>query len=113
MQIEKLKKDGPTEAEARKAQNERESELVMGMQSVTRKATLLNEYMDRYGDPLGYQTEIGKIFAVTPEDVKRVARDYLGPQFIELDVVPVLRPREHPSPQRTPHPRRRLPILPW
>ncbi len=60
----------------------------MGMQSVTRKATLLNEYLDRYGDPLGYQTEIGRIFAVTTEDVKRVARDYLGPHFIELDVVP-------------------------
>ena len=87
-QIEKLKKDGPTAAEVRKAQNERESELVMGMQSVTRKAALLNEYMDRYDDPLGYQAEIDKIFAVTPEDVKRVAREYLGTHFIELDVVP-------------------------
>ena len=87
-EIERLKKEGPTAAEVRKAQNERESELVMGMQSVTRKAALLNEYMDRFGDPLGYQAELDKIFAVTPEDVKRVARDYLGPHFIELDVVP-------------------------
>ena len=60
----------------------------MGMQSVTRKAALLNEYTDRYDNPLGYQVEIDKIFAVTPEDVKRVAREYLGPHFIELDVVP-------------------------
>jgi zinc protease len=87
-EIERLKNDGPTAAEVRKAQNERESELVMGMQSVTRKAALLNEYLDRFGNPLGYQSEIEKIFAVTPEDVRRVARDYLGPHFIELDVVP-------------------------
>ena len=70
-----------------KAQNERESELVMGMQSVTRKAALLNEYLDRYGDPLGYQIEIQRIFAVTAEDVRRVARQYLGPHFVELDVI--------------------------
>jgi zinc protease len=87
-QIARLKTDGPTAAEVRKAQNERESELVMGMQSVTRKAALLSEYLDRYGDPLGYQIELEKIFAVTPEDVKRVAREYLGPHLIELDVVP-------------------------
>ncbi len=43
-EIDRLKDDGPTAAEVRKAQNERESELVMGMQSVTRKAALLNEY---------------------------------------------------------------------
>ncbi len=71
----------------------------MGMQSVTRKAALLNEYMDRLGNPLGYRSEIEKIFAVTPADVRRVARDYLGPHFIELDVVPgapASRPAEPP-----------------
>ena len=87
-QIERLKKEGPTADEVKKAQNERESELVMGMQSVTRKAALLNEYLERFGSPVGYQAEIERIFAVTPQDVQRVARDYLGPNFIELDVVP-------------------------
>ena len=37
----------PPRLEVRKAQNERESELIMGLQSVTRKAAVLNEYMDR------------------------------------------------------------------
>ena len=87
-EIERLKKEGPTAVEVRKAQNERESELIMGLQSVTRKATVFNEYMDRFGDPLGYRTELEKVFAVTPEDVTRVARPYLGPNRIELDVVP-------------------------
>ena len=50
----------------------------MGLQSVTRKASVLNQYMGTLGDPLAYRTELEKVFAVTPEDVTRVARQYLG-----------------------------------
>jgi zinc protease len=87
-EIERLKRDGPTEPEVRKAQNQRESELIMGLQSVTRKAEVLNLYQATYGDPLAYRTELDRVFAVTPEDVRRVARQYLGPNRIELDIVP-------------------------
>jgi zinc protease len=87
-EIERLKRDGPTAAEVRKAQNERESQLVMGLQSVTRKAELLGQYEALHGDPLGFRTEIDKVFAVTPEQVKRVANEYLGPGRIEVDVLP-------------------------
>jgi zinc protease len=87
-EIERLKRDGPTELEVRKAQNQRESELIMGLQSVTRKAEVLNLYQATYGDPLAYRTELGRVFAVTPEDVRRVARQYLGPNRVELDIVP-------------------------
>ncbi len=87
-EIERLKKEGPTQAEVRKAQNERESALIMGLQSVTRKASVLNQYMGTLGDPLAYRSELEKVFAVTPADVARVARDYLGVNRIELDVVP-------------------------
>ena len=87
-EIERLKRDGPTESEVRKAQNQRESELIMGLQSVTRKAEVLNLYQALYGDPLAYRTELDRVFAVTPDDVRRVARQYLGPNRIELDIVP-------------------------
>ncbi len=87
-EIDRLKTQGPTAAEVRKAQNERESALIMGLQSVTRKAAVLNQYMATLGDPLAYRTELDKVFAVTPEDVVRVAKKYLGPMRIELDVVP-------------------------
>jgi zinc protease len=87
-EIERLKRDGPTADEVRKAQIERESGLIMGLQSVTRKASVLNQYMDTHGDPLGYRTELGKVFAVKPADVTRVARQYLGPRRIQLDIVP-------------------------
>ena len=87
-EIERLKKDGPTPLEVKKAQNERESALIMGLQSVTRKASVLNQSMETYGDPIGYRTELEKVFNVTPDDVTRVARQYLGANRIELDILP-------------------------
>ena len=87
-EIERLKQYGPTESEVRKAQNQRESELIMGMQSVTRKAELLNQCQALYGDPLAYRAEIDRVFAVTVDDLRRVARKYLGANRIELDIVP-------------------------
>jgi zinc protease len=87
-EIERLRKDGPTAAEVRKAQNQRESGVIMGLQSVSHKASVLNQYTAFVDDPLGYRTELEKVFAVTPADVQRVARQYLGPNRLELDVLP-------------------------
>ena len=87
-EIERLKREGPTEQEVRKARNQRESELIMGLQSVTRKAEVLNLHQAVYGDPLAYRVVLDRVFAVTPEDVRRVARKYLGPNRIELDIIP-------------------------
>jgi zinc protease len=87
-EIERLTKDGPTPLEVQKAQTEEESGLIMGLQSVTRKASVLNRYMAIFRDPLAYRTELAKVFAVTPDDVKRVARKYLGPGRIKLEIVP-------------------------
>ena len=60
----------------------------MGLQSVTRKAEVLNLHQALYGDPLAYRAVLDRVFAVTPEDVRRVARQYLGPNRIELDIIP-------------------------
>ena len=87
-EIERLKKDGPTPLEVKKAQNDRESALIMGLQAVTRKASVLNQSMETHGDPLGYRSELEKVFNVTAEEVKRVARQYLGAKRIEVDILP-------------------------
>lgn len=87
-EIERLKTEGPTESEVRKAQNQRESDLIMGLQSVLRKAQVFSQYEATYGDPLAYRAELDRVFAVTPDDVRRVARQYLGPDRVELDIVP-------------------------
>jgi len=88
VEIERLKREGPTATEVRKAQNERESSLIMGLQSVTRKASVLNQSMGTLGDPLAYRTELEKVFLVTPADVTRVARKHVGARRIEIDVLP-------------------------
>jgi len=87
-EIDRLKQDGPSSLEVKKSQNARESELIMRFQSITHKASTLNQYAATLGDPLAYRTELDKVFAVTPADVKRVAGKYLGPGRIELDIVP-------------------------
>ncbi len=87
-EIERLKRDGPTEAEVAKTQNGRESGLIMDLQSVQSKSDFLNRYNVAFGDPLAYQAELGRLFAVTPEDVRRVARKYLISDRIRLDVTP-------------------------
>ena len=78
----------------------------MGLQSVTRKASVLNQYEETLGDPLAYRTELEKVFAVTPEDVTRVARQYLTPQRIELDICPGRRRRDRPRSASTARSRR-------
>jgi zinc protease len=101
-EIERLKQDGPTALEVRKAQNARETELVVGFQSVTHKAATLNQNAALLGDPLGYRTVLDKVFAVTPADVKRVARQYLGAKRVDLDILPGA--PATPGLQAPPHP---------
>jgi len=87
-EIDRLKKDGPTLEEVTKAQNTQESELIVGLQSAERKADYLNNYNVEFGDPLAYKAEMVRLFKVTPEDVKRVANQYLTSNRIRLDVTP-------------------------
>ena len=87
-EIERLTKEGPTEAEVAKAQTATESSLILGLQAATRKADFLNQYNVVYGDPLAYKDEMKRLFAVTPADVKRVAERYLTANRVRLDVNP-------------------------
>ena len=87
-EVARLRAEGPTEDEVLKAQNGRESQLVVGLQSMQRKADFLNSNNVNYGDPLAYKAEITKLFAVTPADVKRVAERYLTADRVRVDVTP-------------------------
>ncbi len=87
-EIERLKKDGPTADEVSKAKTITESRLIFGLQQVGRKADFLNQYNVYYGDPSAYKKEMADLLAVTPEDVKRVANQYLTANRVRLDVNP-------------------------
>jgi zinc protease len=87
-EIERLKNDGVTESEVAKVQNNRESRLITSLEGAGRTANLLNQYNFYDGDPLGFGGELKKLFAVTPQDVKRVANTYLTPNRVRMDVTP-------------------------
>ena len=87
-QIEKLKADGPTDDEVRKAQNDQESALILGLQSAQAKSDFLNANNVNYGDPLAYKKDMTELFAVTAADVKRVANKYLTANRVRIDVIP-------------------------
>ena len=55
-EIDRLKTDGPSALEVKKSQTARESELIMGFQSVTNKASTLNQNAATLGDPLAYRS---------------------------------------------------------
>ncbi len=87
-EIERLKREGPTADEIRKVKIERRRSQIIALDSTIGKASVLNQYAAALGDPLGYRSVLARVFAVTPEDVKRVARAYLRPERIEINVFP-------------------------
>ena len=98
-EVERLKAEGPTEAEVKKAQIGQGRRLTFGLQAMGRKADFLNQNNVVYGDPLAYKAELKKVYAVTPADVKRVAAKYLTANRVRLDVnpgAPTPRPAEPP-----------------
>ncbi len=97
-EIARITRDGPTEAELGRARNQRESAIVMELQSVAYKASVLNQYLALEGDPLGFRRELERIFAVTAADVKRVAARYLGKTRVRVDVLPGPHPERAPDP---------------
>jgi zinc protease len=103
-QIARIKTEGVTADEVQKAKNVIESRSILALQSVQAKADFFNRYNVEYGDPLGYKKELAAAYAVTLEDVKRVANTYLTANRIRLDVVPgakTERPAEVPVDRST------------
>ena len=98
-EVERIKAEGPTGAEVEKSQISQARGLNFGLQSMGRKADFLNQNNVYYGDPLAYKAELKKVYAVTPDDVKRVAAKYLTAGRVRLDVnpgAPTPRPEEPP-----------------
>ena len=87
-EIQRLKNEGPTNVEVRRAQIDRERSTIKELESVAGKAEVLCRDVAATGDPRWSLTALEKVFAVTSSDVQRVARRYLGPCRIEVDVVP-------------------------
>ena len=90
--IDRLKREGPTADEMAKASAGIEFGFVSGLQSNLGKAETLLEGAVFQGDPGWFRTELTRLRAVTADDVKRVANQYLTPNRVVLSVVPMGKP---------------------
>lgn len=76
-EIERIKKDPPTEAEMNRAKNSIEAQTIFGLQTVLGKAGQLTNYAGYVGKPNHFQADLDRYAKVTAADVTRVANTYL------------------------------------
>jgi len=82
-------KAGPlTPAEVQRVKNYAAVSTVTGLQFRIARAEQLASGLVFDGDPLSYRTDLTRAQAVTPAEVQRVARQYLGAGRVVLSMVP-------------------------
>jgi zinc protease len=88
-EIARLAAEPPTEEELRRVINSTETGFVSSLETVGGKADQLNSYLYFTGDPGFVGADLARYRALTPQDVQRVARDYLhGRNRVVLSFVP-------------------------
>ena len=87
--IDRLKRDGPTADEMARSAAGLRFQFVSSLESNLGKAEILNSGLVFHGDAAHYRMEYDRMRAVTADDVKRVARTYLGAGRVILSVVPL------------------------
>ena len=91
-EIEHLKKDGVTADEVARAVKGREAQAIYGLQTVLGKGSQLADYAGYLNRPNYFQADLDRYTKVTPEDVKRVANQYLVANHLVMTYVPAKTP---------------------
>lgn len=86
--IERVKREGVTEAEFQKARNMREARFVMGKKEAREKALSLASYWATFGDANLINTELEHYRRLTREDLQRVAQRYFTEDRVVLTYMP-------------------------
>ena len=88
-EVERVKKDGVTEDEYRKALNQQEAEFASGFGTMQSRAKNLARYHLFHGDANLINTELDRYLAVKREDLQRVANKYFTKEGVNILRFPV------------------------
>ncbi|MBV9215801.1 MAG: insulinase family protein, partial [Acidobacteria bacterium] len=91
-EVERIKRDGPTNDEVTRAINAREAQAIYGLQTVFGVGSALAQYGGYLGQPNYFQQNLDRYRKVTPDDVKRVANKYLIANHMVLTALPSKQP---------------------
>jgi len=97
-EVEKVKAEGVTEEEYRKALNQEEAEFAGGFGTMHTRAVNLARYHTFYGDTNLINTELDRYFAVKRDDIQRVAQKYLTKNTVYVLRYPVPATPAAPAP---------------
>jgi zinc protease len=87
-ELDRLRRDPPTEREMQRSWNQREAGAVYSLQSVFGKADRFNQYRLNAGDPGYLERDLERYRRVTAADVQRVLNTYLAAdRRLELRIV--------------------------
>ena len=86
-EIENIVKDGVTKGELERAKEHIKGQLVLGLESTSRRMTRLGRIEMTHGEYLSIDEVISRIDAVTLEAVSEVARDIFKPEKIVLTAI--------------------------
>jgi zinc protease len=87
-EIERIKKEPPTEAELERAKNAIEAQSIYGLQTVLGKASQLANFTRLVGKPNYFQQDLDRYANVAPADIQRVANQYLTADHLIMTYVP-------------------------
>jgi zinc protease len=87
-EVAKVQKKGITKKELEKAINAQLMGTVRTLATNQGRANAIASGVINHGDPKFVLTEFQKYQEVTPKDIKRVANEYLGPNWLTLDIQP-------------------------
>lgn len=91
-ELQKLRKTAPTAEELQRVKSRLKHDFVFGLQSNAKRAIRLGEYEVFFGDARLLTRELSLYLAVTPEDIRRVANEYLKPELrFAVEVRPAAR----------------------
>jgi predicted Zn-dependent peptidase len=87
-EIEILQEEGPTETELNRVTATVESDMLKKMESLHRRAAMLNRYRHFYGEANSFARDLERYSAVTAGSIKTWCRQVLGEGRLDLRVLP-------------------------